>query len=93
MMIWLTMKLRAWLGIDDDLSRTMLMMVRMDRRLSTRLDCMGLTAELIDPAIKVRLDDLAKRVTALEPKPVATEAAEEDSLAIAYEHYRRSHVQ
>jgi hypothetical protein len=91
-MSWLRAKLRVWLGIDDDLSRTMLMMVRMDRRLSTRIDCMGLTAELIDPAIKVRLDDLAKRVVALEPKPVVEQPVE-DSLAIPFEHYRRSHVQ
>jgi hypothetical protein len=85
-------RVRRWLGIDDDLSRTMLMMVRMDRRLTTRIDCMGLTAELIDPAIKVKLEDLAKRVAALEPKPVADQPAE-DSLAINFGHYRRGHVQ
>jgi hypothetical protein len=92
-MNWLKTKLRRWLGIDDDLSRTMLLMVRMDRRLTSRIDCMGLTAELIDPAIKVKLDDLAKRVSALEPKPAVAEAAEEDNLAIPFEHYRRGHVQ
>jgi hypothetical protein len=85
-------RIRRWLGIDDDLSRTMLMMVRMDRRLTTRVDCMGLTAELIDPAIKVKLDDLAQRVAALEPKPIA-EQHDEDSLAIPFEHYRRSLAQ
>jgi hypothetical protein len=86
-------RVRRWLGVDSDLSHTMLMLVRMDRRLSTRIDCMGLTAELIDPAIKVKLDDLTKRVAALEPKPVAEERPADDSLAIPFEHYRRSHVQ
>jgi hypothetical protein len=86
-------RIRRWLGVDSDLSHTMLMLVRMDRRLSTRIDCMGLTAELIDPAIKVKLDDLIKRVAALEPKPVKEERPADDSLAIPFEHYRRSHVQ
>jgi hypothetical protein len=67
----------------------MLMMVRMDRRMSTRIDCLGLTAELIDPAIKVKLDDLAKRVAALEPKQSDVRTLDQDSLVIAYEHYRQ----
>jgi hypothetical protein len=61
-------RLRRWLGIDDDISRTMLMMTRMDRHLTTRIDCMGLTAELIDPAIKVNLQALTKRVAALDER-------------------------
>ena len=85
-------RLRCWLGIDDDISRTMLMMTRMDSRLTTRVDCMGLTAELIDPTLKVRLDELTKRVAALEQPSAASEQEVPQPRvngAIAVERYRR----
>ncbi len=49
-------KLRQWLGIDGDQSRILLMMTKMDRRLTTRMDCLGYTTEMFDPNLKVRIE-------------------------------------
>ena len=93
-------RLRNWLGIDGDLSRTMLMMTRMDRRLTTRLDVVGMTAELIAPNSKARADWVEKRLAkveerlgrlerALDSEPPRRETAPE-RIAIAVEEYRKA---